>query len=178
MIPPPVPRVVAAGPVVPAPVAPVVPKVLAPAPAPVPDPGPVPGSAPVAQLTVAGGGQVVGESGSLPGQDVDFPPLTLGSPFAPQDVLMVSEKRRPVDPPGEVDGAAGEEGATPRKRRGRPSGREEAGGDWVTAGAGRRRSGRSPSLPSVQQSRHIQAPVMTAPPPWLSGRGRGEEARK
>ena len=54
--PPPVPRVVAAGPVVPAPVAPVVPKVLAPAPAPVPDPGPVPGSAPVAQLTVAGGG--------------------------------------------------------------------------------------------------------------------------
>ena len=51
----PVTRVVAAGPVVPAPVAPVVPKVLAPAPAPAPDPGPVPGSAPVAQLTVAGG---------------------------------------------------------------------------------------------------------------------------
>ena len=78
---------------------------------------------------------------------------------------MVSEKRRPVDPLGEVDGAAGEEGATPRKRRGRPSGGEEAGGDWVTAGAGRRRSGRSPSLPSVQQSLHIQAPVMPAPPP-------------
>ena len=94
---------------------------------------------------------MVGASESLPGRDVDFAPLTLGSPFTPQDALVVSEKRRPVDPPGEVDGAAGEEGATPRKRRGRPSGGEEARGDWVTAGAGRRRSGRSSSLPSVQQ---------------------------
>ena len=169
---------VAVGPVAPAPVAPVGPEVSAPAPAPVPDPGPVPGSVPVAQLTVAEGQVVVGGSESLSGREVDSLPLTLGSPFTPQNVLVVSEKRRPVDPPGEVGGAAGGEGATPKKRRGRPSGGEEAGGEWVMAGAGRRRSGRSPSLPPVQQSRHIQAPVMPAPPPRLSGRGRGEEARK
>ena len=108
----------------------------------------------------------------LPGRDVDFPPLSLGSSFTSQDALVFLEKRRPVDPPGEVDGAAVEEGATPRKRRGRPSGGEEASGEWVMAGAGRRRSGRSPSLPPVQQSRHIQAPVMPAPPPRLSGRRR------
>ena len=91
---------------------------------------------------------------------------------------MFLEKRRPVDPLGEVDGAAVEEGATPRKRRGRPSGGEEARGEWVTVEPIRRRSGRSPSLPSVQPSRHIQVPVMPAPSSRLSGRGRGEEARK
>ena len=52
----PVPHVVAAGPVVPAPVAPVVPEVLAPAPA------PVPGSVPAAE------GQVGGGASSWPGR--------------------------------------------------------------------------------------------------------------
>ena len=56
----------------------------------------------------------------------------------------------------------GEEGATPRKR-GQPSGGEEATkGDWVTVGTARRRWGHSPSLLSLQQSRHVQAQVMPA----------------
>ena len=64
-----------------------------------------------------------------------------------------------------------------RERRGRPSGVEEAArGDWVTVEGARRRSGRSPSLPS-QQTRHIQVQVMPAPSSRLSGRGRGEEVK-
>ena len=77
-----------------------------------------------------------------------------------------------MDSPGGVDGATGEEGATGSA----VGGWEAARGDWVTVEGARRRSGRSPSLPS-QQTRHIQVQVMPAPSSRLSGRGRGEEVK-
>ena len=158
----------------------VVPVVPVPAPVPVvATPAPAPGPA----LAVS-----VSEEGSSQSASVEVT-LLAGVPLSPLVIpsvsqeAPVSEKRRTEGSPGGVDGGQGEEGATPKKRRGRPSRAERSEEDqgsqepWITVGGARGRSGRSPSS-SPRLCRHVPVQVMPAPPSRPSARGREDDSRK
>ena len=104
--------------------------------------------APVPSVAVGGDGVGI----PAPACDLGFPSLTGFSSFSSSSSIPsvslsqetpVPEKRQTEDSPGGVDGTQGEDGATPRKRRGRPSRVEKPEEDqgsrepWIKVGGAR-----------------------------------------